>query len=112
MLADDGMIIVKLYLHISEHEQLKRFEARRNDPLKAWKLTDEDWRNRGKRAAYEAALEEMFERTDTERAPWRIVPAESKRYARVRVMQEVIAAIEAGCAHHGFPLPEPLAQAV
>src|SRR5215203_5370205 len=63
MLADDGMIIVKLYLHISDEEQLKRFEARRTDPLKAWKLTDEDWRNRAKRPAYEAALEEMFERT-------------------------------------------------
>ena len=50
----------------------------------------------------------MFERTDTERAPWRIVPAESKRYARVRVMQEVIAAIEDGCAHTDFPLPAPL----
>jgi AMP-polyphosphate phosphotransferase len=108
MLADDGMIIVKLYLHISEDEQLKRFEARRDDPLKSWKLTDEDWRNRGKRAAYEAALEDMFAQTDTERAPWRIVPAESKRYARVHVVNEVIAAIEEGCAHHGFPLPEPL----
>lgn len=108
MLADDGMIIVKLFLHISQAEQLERFERRREDPLKAWKLTDEDWRNREKRPAYEAALEEMFERTDTERAPWRIVPAESKRYARVHVMQEVIAAIEDGCAHHDFPLPEPL----
>ena len=66
MLADDGMIIVKLFLHISEAEQLKRFERRREDPLKTWKLTDEDWRNREKRPAYEAALEEMFERTDTE----------------------------------------------
>ena len=108
MLADDGMIIVKLYLHISDEEQLKRFEARRDDPLKSWKLTDEDWRNREKRPAYEAALEEMFERTDTDRAPWRIVPAESKRYARVHVMREVIAAIELGSAHHGFPLPESL----
>ena len=63
MLADDGMIIVKLFLHISEAEQLERFERRREDPLKAWKLTDEDWRNREKRPAYEAALEEMFERT-------------------------------------------------
>jgi polyphosphate kinase 2 (PPK2 family) len=108
MLADDGMIIVKLFLHISEAEQLKRFERRREDPLKTWKLTDEDWRNREKRPAYEAALEEMFERTDTERAPWRIIPGDSKRYARVRVMQEVIAAIEEGCAHHGFPLPAPL----
>src|SRR5947207_5687453 len=63
MLADDGMIIVKLFLHISEAEQLERFERRRHDPLKTWKLTDEDWRNRDKRPAYEAALEEMFERT-------------------------------------------------
>jgi polyphosphate kinase 2 (PPK2 family) len=108
MLADDGMILVKLFLHTSPEEQLKRFERRREDPLKSWKLTDEDWRNRDKRPAYEAALEEMFERTGTERAPWRIVPAESKRYARVRVMQEVIAAIEESCAQQGFPLPAPL----
>jgi polyphosphate kinase 2 (PPK2 family) len=112
MLADDGMIIVKFFLHISDGEQLKRFEARQKDPLKTWKLTDEDWRNRAKRPEYEAALEEMFERTDTERAPWRIVPAESKRYARVHVMREVIAAIEEGCAHHDFALPEPLVPAI
>jgi polyphosphate kinase 2 (PPK2 family) len=112
LLADDGMIIVKLFLHISDGEQLERFEARQKDPLKTWKLTDEDWRNRAKRPEYEAALEEMFERTDTERAPWRIVPAESKRYARVHVMREVIAAIEEGCAHHDFALPEPLVPAM
>jgi polyphosphate kinase 2 (PPK2 family) len=111
MLADDGMVIVKFWLHISEGEQLKRFEARRDDPLKSWKLTDEDWRNRGKRKAYESAIEEMFERTSTDRAPWRIVPAESKHYARVHVMREVIAAIEEGCARVDFPLPEPLARA-
>ena len=52
MLADEGMVIVKLWLHISDEEQLKRFEARADDPLKAYKLTDEDWRNRGKRAEY------------------------------------------------------------
>ena len=112
MLADDGIIVVKLFLHISDGEQLERFERRRRDPLKAWKLTDEDWRNRAKRPAYEAAIEEMFERTDTDRAPWRIVPAESKRYARVQVMREVIAAIEEGCAHHEFALPEPLEPAI
>jgi AMP-polyphosphate phosphotransferase len=108
MLVDDGMIIVKLFLHISPEEQLERFERRRQDPLKVWKLTDEDWRNRDKRPAYEAALEDTFERTGTELAPWRIVPAESKRYARVSVMQEVITAIEEGCAEQGFPLPDPL----
>ena len=109
-MADDGMIIVKLFLHISDAEQLKRFERRRQDPLKAWKLTDEDWRNREKRPAYEAAIEEMFERTDTEHAPWRIIPADSKRHARVQVMHEVIAAIEEGCERHDFALPEPLEQ--
>jgi polyphosphate kinase 2 (PPK2 family) len=111
MLADDGMVIVKFFLQISDGEQLKRFEARRDDPLKGWKLTDEDWRNRGKREAYEAAIEEMFERTSTDLAPWRIVPGESKHYARVHVMREVIAAIEEGCARVDFPLPEPLMRA-
>jgi polyphosphate kinase 2 (PPK2 family) len=110
MLVDDGMIIVKFFLHISDAEQLERFERRRQDPLKAWKLTDEDWRNREKHPAYVAAIEEMFERTDTERAPWRIIPADSKRYARVQVMREVIAAIEEGCARHDIALPEPLEQ--
>jgi AMP-polyphosphate phosphotransferase len=108
MLDDDGMILVKLWLHISEDEQLERFERRRDDPLKAWKLTDEDWRNRGKRPAYEAAVEEMFARTDTAHAPWRIIAGDSKRLARVTTMEAVIKAIEAGCAVRGFPLPEPL----
>src|SRR3954468_7487882 len=110
MLAADGMIIVKLWLHISEAEQLRRFERRRDDPLKAWKLTDEDWRNRGKRAAYEAAVEEMLARTDTEWAPWSLIEGDSKRWARVQVMERVIEAIEDGCARAGFALPEPLAE--
>ena len=111
LLADDGMILVKLFLHISDEEQLRRFERRREDPLKSWKLTDEDWRNRAKRKAYVGATEDMLENTSTDRAPWRIVPAESKHYARVHVMREVIAAIEEGCARQDFPLPEPLAAA-
>jgi polyphosphate kinase 2 (PPK2 family) len=109
MLADGGMIIVKFWLHISDDEQLKRFERRRENPLKAWKLTDEDWRNRAKRQAYEAAIEEMVDRTSRDVAPWRLIPGDSKRYARVRVMEEVIGAIEDGCARRDFPLPEPLA---
>ncbi|MGZ4269563.1 MAG: polyphosphate kinase 2 family protein [Solirubrobacteraceae bacterium] len=108
LLTDDGMIIVKIWLQISEEEQLRRFERRRDDPLKAWKLTDEDWRNRAKRGAYVKVIEEMLERTDTEHASWRLVSGESKRYARVRVVQEVIEAIEDRCAEIGFPLPEPL----
>jgi polyphosphate kinase 2 (PPK2 family) len=106
-LADEGAIVVKLWLHISPAEQLKRFEARANDPLKSWKLTDEDWRNREKRPEYEAAVEEMLERTDRPHARWRIVPAESKRYARVAVMRTVIEEIEAGMRRWGQEPPPP-----
>src|SRR5918998_4770357 len=60
----EGMALVKFWMHISHEEQLERFERRRGRPLKEWKLTDEDWRNREKRPAYEAAVEEMLERTD------------------------------------------------
>ena len=108
LLADDGMIFVKLFLHISDEEQLKRFERRKKDPLKAWKLTDEDWRNRAKRRAYDQAIEDMLERTSTAAAQWHVVPGESKRYARTRCMELVIEAIEEGCARHDFALPEPL----
>jgi polyphosphate kinase 2 (PPK2 family) len=94
-LCDDGMILVKFWLHISDDEQLRRFKAREANPLKAWKLTDEDWRNREKRALYEAAVEEMVTRTSTSYAPWHLVEAESKRYARVKIVETVCEAIEA-----------------
>jgi polyphosphate kinase 2 (PPK2 family) len=108
-LAHEGMILVKLWLELSPDEQLKRFERRKGDPLKAWKLTDEDWRNRANRPAYEEAVEEMLERTDVDEAPWHLIEGDSKRWARVKVMETVIAEIERGCARVGFPLPEPLA---
>ena len=94
-LCDDGMILVKFWLHVSDEEQLKRFEARRDNPLKAWKLTEEDWRNRGRRAEYEAAIDEMVRRTRTDVAPWHLIPADSKRYARVAVVETVCERIEA-----------------
>jgi polyphosphate kinase 2 (PPK2 family) len=106
-LANEGMIIVKLWLHTSPEEQLKRFEARANDPLKSWKLTDEDWRNREKRPQYEAAVEEMLEKTDRPHARWHVVPAESKRYSRVAVMRLVIEEIEAGMRRWGQDPPPP-----
>src|ERR687885_1316659 len=84
-LAAEGTIIVKFWLHLSPEEQLRRFESRRDDPYRAWKLTDEDWRNREKRDAYAEAVEDMFEHTDREAAPWTIVPADSKKFARVFV---------------------------
>ena len=93
-LAAEGMILVKFWLHVSEEEQLKRFQSREKDPLRNWKLTDEDWRNREKRPDYEAALEEMFERTDTEWAPWHLIEGDSKRWVRVKVVETVVAAVE------------------
>jgi polyphosphate kinase 2 (PPK2 family) len=106
-LADEGAIIVKLWLHTSPEEQLKRFEARAGDPLKSWKLTDEDWRNREKRSQYEAAVEEMLERTDCENAPWRVIAAESKRFARVEVIRVVNEEIERGMQRAGQDPPPP-----
>jgi polyphosphate kinase 2 (PPK2 family) len=107
-LADEGSIIVKLWLHISSGEQLKRFEARAEDPLKSWKLTDDDWRNREKREQYVEAVEEMIEETDREYAPWRLVPAESKRFARVETIRLVNEEIEAGMRRAGQePPPRP-----
>jgi AMP-polyphosphate phosphotransferase len=104
-LVAEGMVLVKLWLHISDEEQLKRFKAREKDPLKAWKLTDEDWRNREKRPQYEQAVEAMVRETSTGFAPWTLVEAESKRYARVKVVETVIAAAEDGMRRDGIALP-------
>jgi len=104
-LVGEGMVIIKLFLHISDKEQLKRFEARAGDPLKAWKLTDEDWRNRAKRPDYELAIDEMLARTDTDAAPWDVIPAESKHFARVAVLRKVIGRLEAGMIRSGIEIP-------
>ncbi len=107
-LANEGMILVKFWLHISSEEQLKRFKKRESDPLKTWKLTDEDWRNREKREAYVEAVEDMLARTDESHAPWQLVEADSKRYARVKVVQTVIERIEEGMRQWGMEPPKPL----
>lgn len=104
-LSDEGMIIVKFWMHLSSEEQLKRFKAREREPLKAWKLTAEDWRNREKWRDYETAVEEMLDRTDHAAAPWVLVEAEDKRWARVRVVEAVVHAIEDGMAKRDLPVP-------
>jgi polyphosphate kinase 2 (PPK2 family) len=106
-LAAEGMILVKFWMHVSEQEQLARFESRAGDPLRSWKLTHEDWRNRAKRAEYEAAVEEMLERTDRPEAPWHVVAGDSKRSARVSVVETVCAAVEAELAARGYDLDLP-----
>ena len=106
MQACEGMNIVKFWLHISSEEQLKRFKRRESDPLKRWKISEDDWRNRGRREGYEEAVEAMLEKTDHDLGRWQLIEAESKRYARVKVVETTIAEIERGMRKHGIePLP-------
>jgi AMP-polyphosphate phosphotransferase len=74
--------------------------------LKSWKITEEDWRNREKRPLYAEAVEDMIERTEHSHAPWQLVEGDSKRYARVKVVETVIAEVERGMRERGFPVPD------
>jgi polyphosphate kinase 2 (PPK2 family) len=95
-LVMEGVIVVKFWLHVSQDEQLERFEARRDDPLKRWKLNDEDWRNREKWPKYAAAIEDMFAMTDHETAPWNLISGEQKKWARVSFLETLNERIEEG----------------
>jgi polyphosphate kinase 2 (PPK2 family) len=103
-LAAEGMILVKFWMHVSAEEQLRRFESRAEDPLKSWKLTDEDWRNRGKRGAYQEAVEEMLQRTDHPQGRWHVVAGDDKRHARVAVVESVCGAVESELLARGYNL--------
>jgi len=105
-LVDSGVQLVKFWFHIDPDEQLRRFEARLANPFKAWKMTEEGWRNRSKWEQYVAAAEEMFKRTDTKHAPWTIVPANNKRYARIKAMQTVATALRRGAELKGIECPK------
>jgi AMP-polyphosphate phosphotransferase len=98
-------VLVKFWLHVSDEEQLHRFKKREKNPLKSWKMTEEDWRNREKRPQYGDAIEDMLERTDHAHAPWQLVEGDDKRYARVKVVETVIAEVERGMRERGFPVP-------
>ncbi|MCE9500457.1 MAG: UDP-galactose-lipid carrier transferase [Leptospira sp.] len=89
-----GYMLMKFWLHISPEEQLNRFNGRKSDPLKRWKLTDEDWRNRDKWGLYEEAADEMFDKTSSPNAPWFIVPAIDKYYARVFILRKFCERLE------------------
>ncbi|MEO5901935.1 MAG: UDP-galactose-lipid carrier transferase [Ilumatobacteraceae bacterium] len=103
--AMGGVIIVKFWLQISDEEQLRRFHDRQNDPLRRWKITEEDWRNREKAHQYTVAAEEMFERTDHQLAPWDIIAGEQKRFARVHVLESAIHHVQEGMARWGMDVP-------
>jgi AMP-polyphosphate phosphotransferase len=102
LLCTEGTVLVKFWLHVSKDEQVRRFHEREHDPLKRWKLTDEDWRNRDRRPDYERALAEMLRRTDHPHAPWSVIAAENKHYARVAVVKTVNAALEQGLRTAGI----------
>lgn len=92
-LTSAGYILVKFWLHIDAAEQLNRFNERQDNPYKRYKLTEEDWRNRERWPLYEVATNQMIQRTNTLHAPWTLVPANNKYYARVKVITTVVEAI-------------------
>ena len=89
-LVDFGTILAKFWIHISQEEQLRRFQGRQETPYKAWKLTDEDWRNRQKSDLYEEAINDMLLKTSTLTAPWTIVEGNCKWYARVKALRTLV----------------------
>ena len=94
-LTDFGIIVLKFWLAITPDEQLRRFQDRQATPYKQYKLTAEDWRNRDRWDAYEAAACEMIEKTGTEAAPWVLVEANNKEWARVKVLKAVVQHVKA-----------------
>ena len=112
LLTAEDYIVIKLWLHIDDEEQLKRFNDRAEDPYKAWKLTEEDWRNREKFDLYSEAADEMFEKTDDVHAPWIIVPGNDKKYARIEVLKQTLAHIEKEAHRRGLQLTNVLEEKV
>lgn len=93
-LVEHGIVLAKFWLHVTKDEQLARFKSRETIEYKKWKLTDEDWRNREKWELYESAVNDMVEKTSTRLAPWTLVEANSKNWARVKVITTVCDALE------------------
>jgi polyphosphate:AMP phosphotransferase len=94
-LVRHGIVLVKVWMHITPEEQLRRFEERKEKPYKRWKLTDEDWRNRERWPDYEVAFDDLVQRTSTSEAPWHVIAADDKKVARVEMLERFNDAIEA-----------------
>ena len=112
-LTDDGMVVVKFWLHISKKEQKKRFRKCEKDPVLRWKVTEEDWKHHKQYNDYLQATEEMLERTSTSSAPWTVVESTDRRYRRVKVYQTLCDAIQEGLIKHkreavDEPAPPPV----
>jgi polyphosphate kinase 2 (PPK2 family) len=107
-LRDFGTIVAKFWIHISREEQLRRFEERKAIGYKAWKLTDEDWRNRQKWGIYEEAVEEMLVKTSTRTAPWCLVEGNNKYWARAKVLERLVVILARELKYEpGNPLKRP-----
>ena len=98
MLLEDGTRLVKIFLHITPKEQLRRFRARLTDPLKRWKLSYEDFRNHSHWTDYEVAIEEMVEMTSTSQAHWHLVPANNKPFSRLAAFRIIVDRLSKGVA--------------
>jgi polyphosphate:AMP phosphotransferase len=97
LLCEAGILMMKFWIHIDKDEQLRRFEERKVTPRKQHKITEEDWRNREKWDAYQAAAEEMIARTDTNFAPWHVIPGNDKYFARVAVLEHFTKSLARVC---------------
>ncbi len=104
-LADDGYKIIKFFLHISKEEQKERFKALTDDPLTAWKVEKEDWRNHKRYEEWITLYEEMFERTETEWGPWTIIEATDRRYSRYKILKTLCTTLEEALEEKS---PEPV----
>jgi len=105
-LVERGIVLLKFWLHITPDEQLRRFKEREQIGYKAWKLTEEDWRNRERWGEYELAVNDMVERTSTRQAPWTLVEANDKRHARIQVLRVLCERLEAALAGGSKPKPK------
>ncbi len=110
LLIADGIRIVKIFLHISADEQIRRFKDRVANPLKRWKLSYDDFRNRERWAEYEGAIEDMMGQTSTKQAPWYLVPANDKLFGRLAVFKILIACLGKGISLEPRPLDPKIAQ--
>jgi AMP-polyphosphate phosphotransferase len=104
-LVDEGAIIIKFWMHLSQEDQLKRFKEREKDVLKQWKITAEDWRNRERWDDYAVAVQEMLDRTDRPGAPWVVVPAADKRTSRTLCVETVVEGVRTGLKSKGLSVP-------
>lgn len=107
-LADDGYVLLKFFLHISREEQAQRMKRLAKSPLTSWQVESEHWRRHRRYDDYLVAVEEMLARTETEWAPWTIVEATNRRWARIRVFDTLAGRLEAALRDRGVPVPERL----